>query len=111
MDELIRIKPIMKQVSLSGVSDPIVNFDFMLHDLIVSNNSTGQVTIIVEDFDENKKVIVAVKAGKTFNHNFSGWSFWRSAKLKVVKENGEGIVDVSVGVSKIVGQDYSVWRL
>ncbi len=111
MDDLIRVKPILKQVVDSG-STEIVSFDFMLHGLIVNNKGSGRVTVLVQDLNGHTKVLLSVESNGSFNHDFSkGWSFWRGAKLVVVKENGDGFVDVSVGISKIVGSDYSIWRL
>lgn len=85
--------------------------DFLLTDIIFSSSSSGQVTIVAED-DNGRTHVVAVLRGKDkFSHAFEGgWVFWSGARLTVIKEKTDGIVDLAVGYVKVTGPDYSIWR-
>lgn len=84
---------------------------FMLRDLIVSNNSPGKVTVLVTD-GERTHIIAVLASGVVFNHSFvGGWTSWRGARLRVLKEALQGLVDVSVGYVNASVQDYSIWRI
>jgi len=87
-----------KQVEEAGTVDLISQGGFILTDLIVSSTSTGQVTLLVRD-EDNTHIIASVGGKTTFSHAFpNGWTFWKNAKLQIVKELDDGIVNVAVGV-------------
>lgn len=89
----------------------VLNPGFLLTDVIISNNSDGKATLLVTD-NVRTHIICVVNAGGVFNHNFmEGWSFWKNAKLFIVKESDLGEVNVSIGFVKInTSPDYSTWR-
>lgn len=86
----------------------LIGNTFMLTDIIITSTSTGAVTLVARD-DENTHVILSTKVN--FNHNFAnGWSFWRNAKLDIVKETDDGVVNVSIGYVKLfAGLNYNQW--
>ena len=83
---------------LSAMEGIIVDFPFTLTDIIVSSTSSGIVTVMATD-GENTHIIKSLKPKGDFNHAFEGgWTFWDNARLKIIKEKSDGIVDVAVGV-------------
>lgn len=86
----------------------LIDPTFMIVDIIVSSTSSGHVTLIARD-DEHSHIILSQK--RNFNHNFTnGWSFWKNAKLDIVKESDDGVVNVAIGYVKLhAGLSYEQW--
>lgn len=95
-------------VTLIEPDQMMTDSTFMLIDIIITSTSNGVVTLVARD-DEHTHVILSTK--NDFNHNFAnGWSFWRRAKLDIVKEIDDGVVNVSIGYVRLhAGLNYNQW--
>jgi hypothetical protein len=99
----------MVQSTFEG-SVELIRSDFILVDLLVSNLSDGMATVIATD-GERQVIIASVQPQTTFSHAFrGGWLFWKGAKLVIVKESNDGVINSSAGFLKATGPNYNVWR-
>ena len=104
----IRIKT--KQVIDAGETVIIDFSDWMITDLIICNHSSGQATLIARDDDGHQHIIASIHAHTTMNQSFyGGWRFWKGARLYLVKEAEDGLVNASMGIVKVHVHEYSIW--
>ena len=109
--DLISSSTRIRTAQLTEGSQILIENGFMLTDVIINSTSKGFVTLVARD-NEHTHIITQFKGQTNFNHAFpNGWSFWNTARLEIIKESEDGIVNISVGVVKLYNAfNYEQWN-